>query len=125
MAFGAVTNHSWTVTEPTDFLYMGMDDDNFTNNFGQLSVTVTITTSQGTGERVHRPERSGPYQVAERQMLAKVPGAMVLPSSGTPMAFLYPLAVDQGQNNMGQRSGGPSRLRGVPERGRGRPGGIG
>lgn len=99
-SFGVGTNLRWTVAAPTGVLYMGMADDNFANNFGQLSVTVTITTLQVTVNGFTVSNGSGPYQVAERQMLAKVPGAMALPSSGTPMAYLYPLAADQGQNNM-------------------------
>ena len=102
-AFGVGTNLRWTVNAPTGVLYMGMADDNFTNNFGQLSVTVTITTLQTQVNGFTVWNGSGLYQVAERQMLAKVPGAMVLPSSGTPLAFLYPLAVDEGKDNTSTR----------------------
>ncbi len=99
------SHHSWTVTAPTNVLYMSMNavNSNFTGNWGQLSVTVTITTLQVTVNGFTVPNGSGPYQVAERQMLAKIPGAMVLPSSGTPLCSLYPLAVDQGQNGMSTR----------------------
>jgi hypothetical protein len=99
------THASWTDTAPMNVLYMSMNavNDNFVGTSGELSVTVTITTLQATVNGFTVSNANSPYQVAERQMLAKIPGAMVLPSAGTPLCSLYPVAVDEAQNAMWTR----------------------
>jgi hypothetical protein len=42
-----------------------------------------------------------PYSVAERQMLAKVPGYAIAPASGTPVCALQAVAAQQVQNGTG------------------------
>ena len=104
------SHHSWTVTAPTNVLYMSMNavNSNFTGNWGQLLVTVTITTLQVTVKGFTVPNGSGPYQVAERQMLAKIPGAMVLPFWHSSCLLLFtPLPSTRAKPACRPVSGGP------------------
>jgi hypothetical protein len=63
------------------------------------AVSLTVQSTTVNGFKV--TNSSGPYSVAVRQMLAKVPGSALVPTSGVPVCTLQALAAEQVKNGAG------------------------
>ena len=63
--------------------------------------TVSPTAQSETVNGFTVAASGGPYSLAERQMLAKIPGRAVVPASGTPVCTLQAAAANQVQNGAG------------------------
>ncbi len=71
------------------------------NAHGSVLDTVSLTAQSETVNGFTVTASSGPYSLAERQMLAKIPGHAVVPASGTPVCTLQAAAANQVQDGAG------------------------